>query len=191
MENSNIVTDHATLVAIAAEDIHAQQGEPTTTSLQVAARFKKHHHHVMRAIKNIVEELPPEHQTHFGFESYEVKIAHGATRQSPMYRMTKDGFSLLAMGFTGKEALHWKLAYIAAFNRMAATLSRYVSFGVPATMYARALEAEKQEAGSFAKASVAGRTLSLRRMEKKAFQSIVKMVRAEVQLQLLLGNTTN
>lgn len=28
------------------------------------------------------------------------------------------GFALLAMGFTGKQALTFKLAYIAAFNRM-------------------------------------------------------------------------
>ena len=188
MQNSSIANDR---VSIVVSEIDVTGIEPTTTSLQVAARFGKHHHHVLRAIKNIVAELPEEHQTHFGLESYEVKVANGATRQATMYRMTKDGFSLLAMGFTGKEALQWKLAYIAAFNRMAATLSRYVSFGVPATMYAKALEAEKQEAGSFAKASVAGRTLALRRTEKKAFQGIVAMVRAEVQLQLLLGSVAS
>lgn len=32
--------------------------------------------------------------------------------------MNRDGFSLLAMGFTGKDALHWKLRYIEAFNKM-------------------------------------------------------------------------
>lgn len=32
--------------------------------------------------------------------------------------MTRDGFSLLVMGFTGKEALEWKLQYIRAFNQM-------------------------------------------------------------------------
>lgn len=95
------------------------------------------------------------------------------------------------MGLTGAGAAQWKEAYIDAFDKMAATLSRYVSFGVPAAMYARALEAEKQEAGSFAKASVAGRTLALRRTEKKAFQGIVAMVRAEVQLQLLLGSVAS
>lgn len=32
--------------------------------------------------------------------------------------MNRDGFTLLAMGFTGKAALEWKLKYIAAFNEM-------------------------------------------------------------------------
>ena len=32
--------------------------------------------------------------------------------------MTRDGFTLLCMGFTGKEAMHWKIAYINAFNKM-------------------------------------------------------------------------
>ena len=39
-------------------------------------------------------------------------------RSQPMYLMNRDGFSLLAMGFTGKEALQWKLKYIEAFNAM-------------------------------------------------------------------------
>ena len=34
-----------------------------------------------------------------------------------MYLMNRDGFSLLVMGFTGKEALEWKLEYIKAFNQ--------------------------------------------------------------------------
>lgn len=38
------------------------------------------------------------------------------------YLMNRDGFSLLAMGFTGKEALQWKLKYIEAFNKMEETL---------------------------------------------------------------------
>ena len=51
----------------------------------------------------------------------------GALRDEPMYHITRDGFALLAMGFTGKEAMRWKEAYIAAFNAMEARLkSLYV-----------------------------------------------------------------
>ena len=39
-------------------------------------------------------------------------------RPEPYVRMTRDGFTLLCMGFTGKEAMHWKIAYINAFNKM-------------------------------------------------------------------------
>jgi len=35
-----------------------------------------------------------------------------------MYLITRDGFMLLAMGFTGKKAMQFKLAYIEAFNQM-------------------------------------------------------------------------
>ena len=41
-----------------------------------------------------------------------------------MYNMNRDGFSLLAMGFTGEKALRWKLDYIKAFNTMEAELKR-------------------------------------------------------------------
>jgi Rha family phage regulatory protein len=40
-----------------------------------------------------------------------------------MYLLTKDGFVLLAMGFTGQKALSWKIRYIEAFNAMAQTLA--------------------------------------------------------------------
>ena len=39
-------------------------------------------------------------------------------KKYPMYLMNRDGFALLAMGFTGKEAVTWKLKYIEAFNQM-------------------------------------------------------------------------
>lgn len=42
----------------------------------------------------------------------------------PFYLMNRDGFSLLAMGFTGKKALQWKLKYIEAFNEMEETLKQ-------------------------------------------------------------------
>ena len=32
--------------------------------------------------------------------------------------MNRDGFTLLVMGFTGKQALKWKIKYIEAFNNM-------------------------------------------------------------------------
>ena len=40
-------------------------------------------------------------------------------KEQPCYEMTKDGFTLLAMGFTGKKAIEFKINYINAFNQMA------------------------------------------------------------------------
>lgn len=61
---------------------------------------------------------------------------------------------------------------------------------IPADLYARALQAEKDEAASKALASVAGKALSLRRKEKKVLGEILVMLREEVQLKLMLGYIT-
>ncbi|MPM83829.1 hypothetical protein SDC9_130898 [bioreactor metagenome] len=66
--------------------------------------------------------LPDEHLRNFAQVSVEVEAGNGAKGCYPAYRMTRDGFTLLAMGFTGKKALQFKLAYIDAFNRMEAKL---------------------------------------------------------------------
>ena len=181
MENSN--QNHVS--AIVAE-IDMTGAVPTTNSVQVAARFGKRHDAVIRAIRNA---HCSDKFRHHNF--VEAVYTDEQGKERPCYHMTKDGFSFVAMGFTGREAGEWKEAYIDAFNQMAEALERYVSFGVPADLYAKAMEAEKREAGSFARASVAGRALSLRRKEKKAFKCVVDMVRAEVQLQLLIGSPTN
>lgn len=98
-------------------------GIPTTTSVEVAKHFGKRHDDVLRRIRNLLEQLPADHHHNFAEMVYEVPI-QGArnfaatSRQDPAYRISRDGFTLLAMGFTGKKALAFKLAYIDAFNRM-------------------------------------------------------------------------
>ena len=102
-------------------------GIPTTTSVEVAKHFGKRHDDVLRRIRNLLEQLPADHHHNFAEMVYEVPI-QGArnfaatSRQDPAYRISRDGFTLLAMGFTGKKALAFKLAYIDAFNRMEAQL---------------------------------------------------------------------
>jgi Rha family phage regulatory protein len=92
----------------------------TTTSQGVAVVFGKRHDHVLRQIRNLLQELPERHRPNFGDASYEVAQTNGGTASYACYRITRDGFTLLAMGFTGKKALGFKLAYIDAFNSMAA-----------------------------------------------------------------------
>lgn len=91
----------------------------TTTSLNVAEVFNKQHAHVIRDIENLKASCPKDfHESNFGLMSQDVQVGNGATRKSPMYLLTRDGLTLLVMGYTGKEALKFKLAYIEAFNRM-------------------------------------------------------------------------
>ena len=88
-----------------------------TTSLQVSKVFEKTHHNVLRDIRNL--ECSSDFQA-FNFESsfYLRKLPNNATKKEPMYYLTRDGFTFLAMGFTGKIAARFKEAYINAFNEM-------------------------------------------------------------------------
>lgn len=88
-----------------------------TTSLQVAEYFGKEHKNVLKAIREI--DCDP-HFTQLNFEPcmYISELKNGVKRELPMYYITRDGFTLLAMGFTGKKAMQFKIAYINAFNQM-------------------------------------------------------------------------
>ena len=95
-----------------------QDQQAVTASLKVAEVFGKKHQHVMEAIRNLTaENSTVENSTvekMFEKSSYINLQKH----EQPMYCMNRDGFSLLAMGFTGKKALSFKLKYIEAFNEM-------------------------------------------------------------------------
>ncbi len=130
----------------ATPDLKIIDGQITTTSKQVAEHFGKRHTHVLRAIKNLLKELPEEHRPNFGLTFNEVVGANGATRKEPAYRITRDGFTLLAMGFTGKEAMQWKVAYLSAFNKMEAELlARTTRPHNPAIDYDRISPAQAQD----------------------------------------------
>jgi len=103
-----------------AELVYAnEQGEPMTDSLRVARDFEKQHKHVLRDIAKL--ECSAEFsRSNFGPSDY----ADERGKQQPLVLMTRDGFTFLAMGFTGAKAAAFKERYIAAFNAMAAHLQR-------------------------------------------------------------------
>lgn len=84
-----------------------------TSSLLVAKEFGKEHNKVMRDINNLAcsQEF---RAANFGESSYVSEQG----KEFPMFTMTKDGFSFLVMGYTGKKAAQFKDAYINAFNKM-------------------------------------------------------------------------
>lgn len=90
--------------------------QPRTLSTDVAVYFSKRHANVIRQIQQMISNCP-ESFSRLHFELAEYADEQGKSR--PAYSMTKDGFTLLAMGFTGPKALQFKLAYIEAFNQMA------------------------------------------------------------------------
>lgn len=92
-----------------------------TSSLKVAEVFGKEHRHVLDSIRSFHSNLSTaEFSALFSEGTY--KASNG--KENPLFYMNRDGFSLLVMGFTGKEALRWKLAYIQAFNEMEQELKR-------------------------------------------------------------------
>lgn len=87
--------------------------QAVTTSLQVAENFEKKHQHVLRDIDALKQDV-----SNFGQMFIESNQPDSYGRDRRIYYMNRDGFSLLAMGFTGKKALQFKLKYIDAFNQM-------------------------------------------------------------------------
>lgn len=88
-----------------------------TTSLKIAEVFEKRHCEVLRSIRNN-ECSAVFQERNFAFSFYHSKLLNGGYKKQPMYYITKDGFTFLAMGFTGKVAAQFKEAYINAFNEM-------------------------------------------------------------------------
>lgn len=106
--------------------------QAVTTSLQVAETFGKRHDNVMQAIGGLLKNK--ETRKMFAEGTY-TNEQNG--QQYPMYYMNRDGFTLLAMGFTGSKAMQFKLQYIDAFNAMETTLKK-----VPAKKLDPVLQAE-------------------------------------------------
>jgi phage regulatory protein, rha family len=87
-------------------------------SLELSEVFGKEHRHVLRTISKLPDDEFK--SSNFAKHSYIDKIG----RILPCYALTRDGFSLLVMGFTGQKAYQWKIEFIKAFNTMEAKLKR-------------------------------------------------------------------
>ncbi|EJA5986217.1 Rha family transcriptional regulator [Salmonella enterica] len=110
----------ATTPTLSHPQVTIENGRAVTTSMAVALYFKKLHKDVLKKIDNL--DCSPEF-TSANFCAHAENIKAGAVnRDSRSYKITKDGFVFLVMGFTGKKAAAFKEAYIAEFNRMEATL---------------------------------------------------------------------
>jgi len=110
-----------TVLTINQPKIKLQGKHATTTSLNLAEVFGRRHRDVMRRIRKL--DCSPEFmKANFCAVAKTVAMPQGGTRRFPYYNITRDGFTILAMGFTGAKAMQFKEAYIAAFNAMEASL---------------------------------------------------------------------
>ena len=107
--------------------MHDQQA--VTTSLVLAEVFEKKHQHVMEAIRKLTVENSTVKKM-FVEDSY----LNSRNQQQPMFYMNRDGFTLLAMGFTGSKAMEFKLKYIDAFNKMEKQIKEETKFRLPTNL---------------------------------------------------------
>ncbi|NCC96491.1 MAG: phage regulatory protein/antirepressor Ant, partial [Synergistales bacterium] len=115
------------------------------SSRDVARVFEKEHNKVLRDIREL-ECSVGFRLSNFGQSSR----LNEQNREMPEYLMTRDGFTLLAMGYTGAKAMAFKEAYINAFNQMEASLKGQGMFGqyadrIPKTMSEALMLASKLE----------------------------------------------
>ncbi|EAI7495295.1 hypothetical protein CNS50_08030 [Campylobacter coli] len=93
-------------------ELEVANDQVTTTSLDIAAVFNKRHDNIIAKI----ETFPKDSFTDLNFKAS--KYIDSTGRILPCYKITRDGFSLLVMGFTGEKAYKWKVEFIKAFNEM-------------------------------------------------------------------------
>lgn len=98
-----------------------QNGQPVVSSKKVADDFGKRHDHTLRAIESFMDNDLTQNWGEYFIPS-EYKDSSGKSNKE--YLLTRDGFSLLVMGFTGAKALQWKLKYVQAFNKMESTIKQ-------------------------------------------------------------------
>lgn len=99
------------------ELVMVENNQVVVSSRQVAENFGKEHSKVIRSIEGIANFGDTQGMFH--------KVSHVNEQNGQEYKeylMNRDGFSLLVMGFTGKEAMAWKIKYIQAFNEMEAKI---------------------------------------------------------------------
>lgn len=97
--------------------VNIKDGQAVVSSREVAENFEKNHQHVLRDIESLKKDV-----SKIGQMFYETTLLDSYEREQKAFLMNRDGFTILAMGFTGKKALEWKLKYIEAFNQMEETI---------------------------------------------------------------------
>ena len=155
-------------------------GEPKTTSYAVAEAFNKSHSHVMRDIKKIIKQCGEEFaKSNFGL-TFENKKIGNTERKTPFFRISKDGFMLLVMGFTGEKAMKTKIEFINAFNWMANQLSQVFQ-----SKWARYNSVSHEYQSKKDHISCSARDMRAWRDDKPVYESEISQLEIELQPSLL------
>ena len=116
-----------------------RDGKAVVSSRDIARVFEKEHRRVLQDVRTIAEN-DPVWGLHNFVQSY---YTNEQNKSQPEYLITRDGFTLLVMGYTGEKAMRFKKAYIAAFNEME---SRFAPRNYKEALLALVAAEEKKEA---------------------------------------------
>lgn len=114
--------------------IFTKNNQAVTSSINLSDDFNKRHDHILRDIENLKKDAP-----NFGEMFYESTEPDSYGRARKIYLMNRDGFTLLAMGFTGSKSMSFKIKYINEFNKMEQFLN------TPEMIVKRAMEIQSQK----------------------------------------------
>ena len=150
-------------------------GLVTASSKKIADKFGKAHRDVLRAIKQL--ECSDDFRERNFTQSY---YTSPQNKKLKCYDITRDGFSFLGMGFTGKRAGMWKESYINAFNSMEKNLDTSGSMMEKINAAIGLMEKDKKTA------SLCSRGLNEWKKIKKGHEKEVNRLVDESQLVLSL-----
>lgn len=157
----------------------SREGSVVVRSTEIAERFGKRHNNVLRDIDSLIQEAESHCSKLRGEFFTETKFVNGRNRTYREFLMNRDGFALLAMGFTGEKALRWKLKYIEAFNAMESTLASQGKGLMQALSDAvSAFEEDREKASQYGKA--------LATWKKVKDQHIEAIIDANKKTQMLI-----
>lgn len=157
--------------------VMSSDGQVFTTSKKIAGYFGKRHDNVLRKIRQIRDECPNDF-AQLNFEEVDFIDKNGELQ--PMFRLTKDGYILVVMGFTGKMATLIKVRYIQAFNWMTEQINRWKNLGEEA-QHRHALKAAKSEL----KGRLGSQLMHGRKKEKRVLQLEYDQILSLTQPKLL------
>ncbi|WP_258086967.1 Rha family transcriptional regulator [Xenorhabdus bovienii] len=162
-------------------DLVFMSGQETETdTFKVAKVFKREHKDVLRKTRSVIKSCSPEFaERNFTLCHENNELQNG--KPQPFYQMTKDGWMMLVMGFTGAEAIRFKEAFIAAFNWMANVIKKN-AHSMEQERNAVMLEYMKEKDV----ASMSGRLLRRWGQEKKP-QLLHRIAQIEEKGQMKLG----
>lgn len=156
------------------EFITVQNGQALTTDLLVAEAFNKRPSSVRRAIKNLT--CSDSFRLHNFVQTFHIDQQG---KKQPSYQITKDGFVLLVMGFTGKHATDFKIKYIEAFNQMELYLNNnWNRFNAYSYTYDRRKNNVSEDA----------RRMAHWKRDKLLLEGVMRQIKAVLQLNLFKDN---